>query len=236
MDVSTLIIETTRRCNMTCGHCLRGDAQNLDMPYEYLDRLFSQLGNVGTITLTGGEPSLVPEKILEIVELIKRHRVSVDGFYAATNGLEVSEEFIMALIRMHQVCEDKNLCSVDMSVDQYHMEDEPYRLRPDESPLHALAFFGYKNEIYETYPLIREGRSADCGDKEAFGNALAYEGGRVNEDLYLNCRGNLMTGCDWSYETQDDPERIICHVDDDIEAALEERMEKQYEEEAEEVA
>lgn len=29
--VSSLIIEITRRCNMACEHCLRGNAQNLDI-------------------------------------------------------------------------------------------------------------------------------------------------------------------------------------------------------------
>ena len=28
---NTVIIEVTRRCNMSCPHCLRGDAQNVDM-------------------------------------------------------------------------------------------------------------------------------------------------------------------------------------------------------------
>lgn len=29
--VNYLAIEVTRRCNMKCNHCLRGDAQNLDI-------------------------------------------------------------------------------------------------------------------------------------------------------------------------------------------------------------
>ena len=29
--VESLVIEVTRRCNMRCEHCLRGDAQNLDI-------------------------------------------------------------------------------------------------------------------------------------------------------------------------------------------------------------
>jgi len=30
-NVSNLMIEVTRRCNMCCDHCLRGDAQDLDL-------------------------------------------------------------------------------------------------------------------------------------------------------------------------------------------------------------
>lgn len=37
INVHTLIVEVTRRCNMTCKHCLRGDAQSLDMQKETVD-------------------------------------------------------------------------------------------------------------------------------------------------------------------------------------------------------
>ena len=34
------------------------------------------------------------------------------------------------------------------------------------------------------------------------------------ETAYLNCKGNIIAGCDWSYESQDNPERIVCNVGD----------------------
>ena len=39
--VNYLAIEVTRRCNMKCNHCLRGDAQNLDISTAVLSGIAS---------------------------------------------------------------------------------------------------------------------------------------------------------------------------------------------------
>jgi len=37
LTFESLAIETTRRCNMKCAHCFRGDAQNVDIDYQHID-------------------------------------------------------------------------------------------------------------------------------------------------------------------------------------------------------
>lgn len=32
----SVFIEVTRRCNMCCAHCLRGDAENIDIQEKYM--------------------------------------------------------------------------------------------------------------------------------------------------------------------------------------------------------
>ena len=39
MQVYSLILEVTRRCNMCCAHCLRGEAENIDMQKETIDKV-----------------------------------------------------------------------------------------------------------------------------------------------------------------------------------------------------
>ena len=58
IGVRSLILEVTRRCNMCCDHCLRGDAQDLDMQKETVDALLEQVGSIGGVTFSGGEPLL----------------------------------------------------------------------------------------------------------------------------------------------------------------------------------
>lgn len=41
--VDSLILEITRRCNMKCLHCLRGESENLDMSIKMVDAVFSQI-------------------------------------------------------------------------------------------------------------------------------------------------------------------------------------------------
>lgn len=49
-DGTNLVLEVTRRCNIRCGHCLRGDVLNLDMPNELIERLLSMTDTIGSVT------------------------------------------------------------------------------------------------------------------------------------------------------------------------------------------
>ena len=61
--IQELILEVTRRCNMSCAHCLRGDAQALNMPREIIDKVLDSVESIGSVLFTGGEPSLNLEAI-----------------------------------------------------------------------------------------------------------------------------------------------------------------------------
>ena len=45
MHIDNLYFEVTRRCNMKCGHCLRGCAQKVDLTIDIVDR-FLRLNEV----------------------------------------------------------------------------------------------------------------------------------------------------------------------------------------------
>ena len=52
------VIEVTRRCNMQCRHCLRGDAQNVDISNEIIDRFFDGFADgavIENVVFSGGE-------------------------------------------------------------------------------------------------------------------------------------------------------------------------------------
>lgn len=85
-QISECILEVTRRCNMCCDHCLRGDAQNSDLDLAHVKKLFSHIDSIDTLTLTGGEPSLVPEIIQGIADAARENNVNIERFYMATNG------------------------------------------------------------------------------------------------------------------------------------------------------
>lgn len=100
--VESLIIEITRRCNMRCAHCLRGDAQDMDISKESLDKIFQPVEHVGTLTFTGGEPALRPQLLMDALETAKRHHTMVERVYIVTNGKEVPDEFMSAVHAWHQ--------------------------------------------------------------------------------------------------------------------------------------
>ena len=41
MHICNLIIEITRRCNLQCDHCLRGNAESIDLDITTIDTLFN---------------------------------------------------------------------------------------------------------------------------------------------------------------------------------------------------
>ena len=220
MDLSlhNLVIEVTRRCNASCDHCCRGDVQNMDMPMEHVEALFKRITWVGSIALTGGEPSLVPEIIVNIVEMAKRQGVGFGGFYIATNAVSVTPEFLAAVALLYGYCDDNEISALEWSNDDYHDIPES-NIKLLEAFRFARAKFNRK--YYDRSNLMIQGRAEEFGTREITKEEFEYyhydgcDETQVSEgNLYLNCKGNLIGGCDWSFENQDDPENIICAADE----------------------
>ena len=61
-----LVLETTRKCNLHCNHCMRGDKQDLDLTTDIIDTIFKnkEIRGIKTICFSGGEPTLNPNIII----------------------------------------------------------------------------------------------------------------------------------------------------------------------------
>lgn len=231
-SIDNLIIEVTRRCNMACPHCMRGDAQKMDLDIEHVRRLFDRVSEIHTLTFTGGEPSLVPHIIDEIIEEARARGINIGNFYIATNGKDVSAEFSQVLMKLWWYCSDNEISSVDISNDAYHEYDPDYLEK-----LSALRFVGKRtDEDYKDYrgSMISMGRAAYMGTRYPSVEEmdLDTEYGSISAgEFYLNCKGNILGCCDLSYQLQDDPRLIVCNVEslDELEtacAAYDQRLEK----------
>lgn len=225
-NIYSLVIEVTRRCNMNCRHCLRGDAQNIDIPIEYVDKLFSQVDSISTITFSGGEPSLIPQKLIDILEIAKKYDVNIGNFYIVTNGKLVTPEFIYVVIQWYAYCDDNEISGIALSRDDYHENIPEHNLKI----LRSLKFFEERNLIPD--PInnnwIREGRAQDFGIRQpdTCYNIEVYDCNiDIQEgDMYLNCKGNIVKSCDFSYKSQDDHDNILFHVNN-IEKFIKEQIE-----------
>lgn len=219
--IDNLIIEVTRKCNLHCDHCLRGEAQNIDMCLTYIDTLFEKIDSIGVLTFSGGEPSLNVPKMVSILELAKSHNIDIGNFYLATNGTNSSNEFIHFLIDMFLYCSDNEITQVQISNDCYHDIDE---IEENRDRLKCLKFVSdkFKHDGYDYFErhvgntLLKQGKNKEGEgrklieqeiDINVFDNDLSIEG-----DLYLNCLGFLIKGCDFSYEEQNNPENVFCHL------------------------
>lgn len=210
-NIDNLIIETTRRCNMFCEHCLRGKQQNINLDLKYVDELFKQIDYINTITFTGGEPSLVPEKITGIIELAKKYNIGINSFYIATNGKQVSNDFLLSVMQLYLYCDDNEISQLKISQDNYHDEIN----RENEKLLTIFSFAKLDEDQYTNKSTINEGYAEKnyLGGKDLSIYTIELDDNNITEgDLYLNCKGNLLGCCDLSYEHQDNELLIIGNV------------------------
>lgn len=93
-----LYIEVTRRCNLKCAHCMRGQAQDIDLSKEDVDLFFEKLngGTIERLIFGGGEPTLNPEIIAYIIDKIIRENIDVINVGMITNGQVYSKEIAEA--------------------------------------------------------------------------------------------------------------------------------------------
>ena len=123
--IKNLCIEITRRCNMRCTHCMRGDAESVDIPLKHISNLLRHVRHIHHFNITGGEPSLNVRAIRHILERVRAYGITVNDFYIVTNGSATSrsEEFIEACAALYEYQEEKEQDSghmLEMSDDRFH--------------------------------------------------------------------------------------------------------------------
>ena len=131
IELDNLVIEVTRRCNLTCAHCLRGAQQRINIKKEHIEKLLSNVCYVNDITFTGGEPTLYLKGISDTLDIIKEKGISVDSFYIATNGCFSRKnrvELMNLIVRMYEMAANweengLNKVKVDLSNEMYHYEE-----------------------------------------------------------------------------------------------------------------
>ena len=213
--IDDLILETTRRCNMRCEHCLRGDAENMNLDTSFIEAVLSRADSVCSVVFSGGEPSLAVPTIREFYRLAEEYRCIPSNFYVATNGKEHAKELAHILIDAWTVSDDKDCCAVCISKDLWHEK------LTETNPLEALAFYRDDKDHTNDKPQNKTdwpwciGRAADYGIGRkpndfvldpSFQGEITKDGRdtilRI-ETLYLSCNGYLYGNCDLSYERMD---------------------------------
>ena len=215
---STLMFEITNVCNMQCEHCLRGDSGKDYMDKKIIDIVLQQVDDF-SITFTGGEPSLYPEAIRYAVDNIITNDKTVTSFFVATNGKKYSQEMVNALIELNAYILEtqgmlENYSSLALSRDEFHEDID----KMNEFRYRGLSFFSEsKIQNFINYSsgnmrgIINEGnahhngigtrdieREEICVDKDDF----SVDNILIDGILYINVHGDVIIGCDYSYENQ----------------------------------
>lgn len=209
------IFEVTRRCNLSCEHCLRGDAQNLDMTKETVDKVLDHIESIGCLTFSGGEPTLNIPIIRYIFSEIWRREIPLDSFYVVTNGLVNQMELAQVLLENIPYCNEPDMCGVSISTDIFHDNNKEAFL----SPIRYLSFSNKDKESGDYFGgrgIIRRGRAAsnvfnggrtDDPTIDFEGNAEYDESCDcicLDGEFYVSAAGEICADCDLSYEMMND--------------------------------
>lgn len=97
-SLGNLTIEVTRKCNINCKHCMRGDAQNIQITEEIIDQVFdsNNIVSIDNLLFSGGEPTLNEDIIVYIIDKIIESNMDVRKVSIVTNGAFYSERIVEA--------------------------------------------------------------------------------------------------------------------------------------------
>lgn len=220
LAVHDLCIEVTRRCNMACAHCMRGDAMNRDLDPTLLDKLFSRLSGIGNVTPTGGEPSLNPATLLQIRDAILKYNIPVAGVYLVTNGKEITDEFLHNFLSLLLATEmDPEVSGLALSQDMFH-DKISYANKAKLSMFSCFRDDDKKTDWTRT-PVLNIGRGAEIvivSNRDPYRpqNTLNCwfnnDTIQLSEVLTLTVDGYLLPYGDYSYEEVEN--LAICNVND----------------------
>lgn len=223
--MNSIGFELTRKCNMDCYHCLRGDAQNIDMSDEMIENICKTFEGhyFYSVLIGGGENSLVPDKILYLAEMLEKYSITYDYIDVTTNAKHITDEYILAIIKLYLQGERPdddieciNKC-LSISNDIYH------ELRDDENilKLTCLSFAylrGHENEL-QSYKPIRMGRAADnCSDCQDLHllEIKEYDEEYEIDQMYVTVNGDIYLECNFSYDVMDEYKQLsIGNINDE---------------------
>lgn len=134
-----LQIEITRRCNIRCAHCMKGDAQSVVLEKAVIDKLLDKTVAIGTLHITGGEPFADVDIMRYLIDGIVDRDIPVNNLLVTTNGLliddscrDIFKKIYSHLKVKHELVYKKEMpaewlkskCVVRVSVDKFHGTDK----------------------------------------------------------------------------------------------------------------
>lgn len=221
--VMNLALIVTEKCNLNCGHCLRGGCSDKCMSDEVIDATLSQFCHIHNLAICGGEVTLALDRIEKIFSYIIDNNISVDMVTLIINGTIYSDEFLKLLDEIDGYINidgmRKSLSTFTISSDKYH-DKEINRLGIRDMYLGNVEHYRESRHFYGLQKLrgklIREGNANELSrflskDFHPMRTLITYMGQDYGFDrdgicfigpfVTVNVDGNI-TECDSSIEHQ----------------------------------
>lgn len=219
-------IETTRNCNMKCKHCMRGNAQDKTISNKTIMQILDTAKEIGTITFTGGEPSLNINAMEFALNYAKQKELPIRNFYIITNGKIITKEFLSIIFQWYlytsNYTNEPELSGLALSIDTFH---EPIP-KENVNILRGFSFFRGKDKYtdYNERYIINTGRAKAIDtplkrEPNLKKYIKPYEIDKENKTIwiddyvYFTYNGDIIADCDLSYEDMETCK--ICSIHDE---------------------
>lgn len=216
MYVDTLTLEVTRKCNLKCGHCLRGCAQNKTMTEDVIAAIFSHIDHVYNLVIGGGEPSLATETIHQIYQYLLWRDVSIENIFIVTNGKKISKQLLHEFNRLYGLCGNSSeISGFAISNDEFHVAERGfYRHKEDYSQLlyddGQYDFSNITEELIQEHTnknsnnWLARGRAKDFGSQhDAYKDSLLLNNleqpTSIRGDMYICHNGDVIGDINMPY-------------------------------------
>ena len=115
ISLKYLAFEVTRLCNEFCKMCMRGEAEDVNMTEDIVDRVLLDncIQDVETIMFTGDEPTLNEKLICYIVELIMKHKIPVRHLSIVTNAKKFPKDTLEVFKDYQRYAKINNLTELE---------------------------------------------------------------------------------------------------------------------------
>ncbi len=159
--ISAVSFELTRRCNMKCEFCAKGEAQNKDTTEAVINKALDELEGfkVHTIRAGGGEPMLNKKGLIYLIDEIIRRNFKLCHFLVFTNGTVQDAEIKTALVRIGEHCKKcvQSEWGRDISIwTQFHYT-KVYEINSYVSLIISTDFHDNSDIVYSTMDFYNEG-------------------------------------------------------------------------------
>lgn len=141
-EYSGIGIELTRQCNKSCVHCSCGEAQDVTISRDVVDKIFSSVKDCRDIVFYGGEPLLHTDLVEYVIDQILASRWTTTYLEVTTNGSVLDPRIVSAFARFCEIGKNR-VALLRISRDQFHDAKE------------SEAAMSYYTDLCKPYPSIR---------------------------------------------------------------------------------
>lgn len=218
LKLQSLAIEITRKCNYNCVHCGKGQAQNLTISKEIIDKMLSQISECEEIYLLGGEVLLELDSIEYLISEIKKRGINTNFIQLTTNGSILDSK----IITIAKIFNDKykRMFNIRISKDKYHDIEQSekaynyYSSLIDEqnnkniiiqyaNPSGRVIYSGNSTDLYKNDLHLLNDSFISYPENKT--HQIRIENNKVFCTLELLANGNICTLCDVvDYQTEDE--------------------------------